>query len=243
MGWLIDQYEPGTQLEGGTASEIDRTLLVRSAVEFLAIKAGLRLNPMRLYSGSMAAAPELLKVVDLIMRRSQIDSKSSEADDEKQYRKLADIDVDDQVFGTLHFTNQNSVPYLADLVVNVFSIDKSAAAWTRTIDAADRNRRITVWFTWQRESEPGKAQLTSGSSNGVVECRANPARRAGGINDQNERRQKPTGWLVEGETSDVQQSRPEKGGLGAFETAPGYAAENSVRDFFDAVYLAFRSLS
>lgn len=97
MGWLIDQYEPGTQLEGGTTTEIDRTLLVRSAVEFLAIKAGLKLSPMRLYSGSMAAATELLKVIELIMRRAQTETKSSAVDDDKQYRKLADIDVDDQV--------------------------------------------------------------------------------------------------------------------------------------------------
>lgn len=92
MGWLIDQYEPGTQLEGGTATEIDRTLLVRSAVEFLAIKAGLKLSPMRLYSSSMASAPELLKVVDLIMKRAQVDE--STADTEQQ---LADIDIDDRV--------------------------------------------------------------------------------------------------------------------------------------------------
>lgn len=97
MGWLIDQYEPGTQLEGGTATDIDRTLLVRSAVEFLAIKAGLKLNPIRLYSSSMAAAQELLKVVDLILKRSQTEVNASDADDEKQYGKLGDIDIDDRV--------------------------------------------------------------------------------------------------------------------------------------------------
>lgn len=97
MGWLIDQYEPGTQLEGGTTTDVDRTLLVRSAVEFLAIKAGLKLNPIRLYSSSMAAAPELLKVVDLILQRSQAEINASDADDEKHYGKLGDIDIDDRV--------------------------------------------------------------------------------------------------------------------------------------------------
>lgn len=94
LRWLIDQYEPGTILVGSTDSEIDRTLLVRSVVEFLVVRAGIKLNPMRLYSGSMAAAPELLKVVNLIMS-----SQSSIQDnaDEKQYHKISEIDIDDKV--------------------------------------------------------------------------------------------------------------------------------------------------
>lgn len=42
----------------------------------------------------MAAAPELLKVVNLIMTAQ---SSIQENADEKQYRKLPDIDIDDRV--------------------------------------------------------------------------------------------------------------------------------------------------
>lgn len=94
MRWLIDQYEPGTVLSGGTETEIDRILLVRSAVEFLVIKAGIKLNPLRLYSGTAAAACELLKVVHLILKRPS--SQSNESNN-KQYKKLGDIDIDDKV--------------------------------------------------------------------------------------------------------------------------------------------------
>ena len=97
LRWLIDQYEPGTILLGSTDSEIDRTLLVRSAVEFLVVKAGIKLNPIRLYASSMAAAPELLKVVNLIMKRPTIQSQGTDAINEKQYRKLTEIDIDDKV--------------------------------------------------------------------------------------------------------------------------------------------------
>lgn len=94
LRWLIDQYEPGTVLLGSTDTELDRTLLVRSVVEFLAIKSGIKLNPIRLYASSMAAAPELLKVVNIIMTaRSSIEENI----DERQYRKLAEIDIDDRV--------------------------------------------------------------------------------------------------------------------------------------------------
>lgn len=94
MRWLIDQYEPGTVLSGGTETEIDRILLVRSAVEFLVIKAGIKLNPLRLYSGTAAAACELLKVVHLILKRPSGQSNES---NNKQYKKLGDIDIDDKV--------------------------------------------------------------------------------------------------------------------------------------------------
>lgn len=94
MRWLIDQYEPGTVLSGGTDTEMDRILLVRSAVEFLVIKAGIKLNPLRLYSSTAAAACELLKVVNLIIKRPM--NQVNESND-KQYRKLGDIDIDDKV--------------------------------------------------------------------------------------------------------------------------------------------------
>ncbi|XP_055304755.1 clusterin-associated protein 1, partial [Sitodiplosis mosellana] len=97
LRWLIDQYEPGTILLGSTDTEIDRTLLVRSAVEFLVVKAGIKLNPIRLYASSMAAAPELLKVVNLIMKRPTIQYQDSDAMNEKQYRKLTEIDIDDKI--------------------------------------------------------------------------------------------------------------------------------------------------
>lgn len=96
LRWLIDQYEPGTILLGSTETELDRTLLVRSAVEFLVIKAGIKLNPMRLYASSMAAAPELLKVVHLIMKRPTGSSLDANLD-EKQFRRMREIDIDDRV--------------------------------------------------------------------------------------------------------------------------------------------------
>lgn len=122
LRWLIDQYEPGTILLGSTDTEIDRVLLVRSAVEFLVVKAGIKLNPIRcliahiyevgflfkfavyilslfirLYASSMAAAPELLKVVNLIMKRQLLQTQDTDAMIEKQYRKMAEIDIDDKV--------------------------------------------------------------------------------------------------------------------------------------------------
>lgn len=129
LRWLIDQYEPGTILLGSTDTEIDRTLLVRSAVEFLVVKAGIKLNPIRLYASSMAAAPELLKVVNLIMKRPTIQSQDSDAMNEKQYRKLTEIDIDDKVIKCklLIFLRENlNCVYLC--------LDQSQTTWSRAIN-------------------------------------------------------------------------------------------------------------
>lgn len=130
LRWLIDQYEPGTILLGSTDSEIDRTLLVRSAVEFLVIKAGIKLNPIRLYASSMAAAPELLKVVNLIMKRQTMQSNDSDAENEKQYRKLTEIDIDDKVL-RVNFHIEENLNY--NLKYFYLLIDNSQTTRTRAI--------------------------------------------------------------------------------------------------------------
>lgn len=45
----------------------------------------------------MAAAPELLKVVNLIMKRPTAETQDADAMNEKQYRKMTEIDIDDKV--------------------------------------------------------------------------------------------------------------------------------------------------
>lgn len=45
----------------------------------------------------MAAALELLKVVNIIMKRQQLESQDSDAINERQYRKMTEIDIDEKV--------------------------------------------------------------------------------------------------------------------------------------------------
>lgn len=91
LRWLIERYEPGAVIFGGTESDVDRIVLTRSCVEFWVIKAGVKLNPLKLYSGSMAAAEELLKVAHLILRvPTNTSSKHSDS-------KIREIDLDDKI--------------------------------------------------------------------------------------------------------------------------------------------------
>lgn len=45
----------------------------------------------------MAAAPELLKVVNLIMKRPTVQSQDTDTINERQYRKMTEIDIDEKV--------------------------------------------------------------------------------------------------------------------------------------------------
>lgn len=91
LRWLIDRYEPGAVIFGSTESEVDRIVLTRSCVEFLVIKAGIKLNPLKLYSGSMAATEELLKVVHLIMKGP------TNTNEKHKERLTREIDIDDKI--------------------------------------------------------------------------------------------------------------------------------------------------
>lgn len=71
LHWLCDRLGPGATLAGGVRTEAERVVLVRSAAEFFVTRAGLRLNPRRLYASSSATAGELLKVTQLLIRAPQ----------------------------------------------------------------------------------------------------------------------------------------------------------------------------
>lgn len=91
MRWLIERYDSGAVIFGSSDSEVDRIVLTRSCVEFWVIKAGIKLNPLKLYSGSAAAAEELLKVVQLIMKvPAKTGAKLSDG-------RTREVDIEDKV--------------------------------------------------------------------------------------------------------------------------------------------------
>lgn len=67
LKWLASCLESDTVLLGGISDETERILLIRSAAEFFVTKAGIKLNPRRLYASSAATAGELLKITTLLI--------------------------------------------------------------------------------------------------------------------------------------------------------------------------------
>lgn len=82
---------------GGTETQVDRVLFIRGAVEFLVVKAGIKLNPLKLYASSMVSASELLKVVNLLMKTPINPLKDESERRERESSGITEIDIDDKV--------------------------------------------------------------------------------------------------------------------------------------------------
>lgn len=88
----------------------DRVMLIRSAAEFFVTKAGIRLNPRRLYASNVATAGELLKVSGLLMKAPQKVGAEDDNDDGADGDSVSTIDLSDKVtsvFTTITFKLTN----------------------------------------------------------------------------------------------------------------------------------------
>lgn len=92
LKWLIESLEPGSQLIGGTSSESERVQLIKSATEILVIKSGIKVNPRKLYSSSVASAGELLKITSVLIKAPE-----DLANHEDDARGSSEIDLSDKV--------------------------------------------------------------------------------------------------------------------------------------------------
>lgn len=92
LTWLIERLEPGTQLAGGTSSETERVQFIKSVSEILVTKVGIRVNPRKLYSSSVQAAGELLKVTSFL-----INTPEDSHDTEDESKTTVEIDLTDKV--------------------------------------------------------------------------------------------------------------------------------------------------
>ncbi|CRL02071.1 CLUMA_CG015265, isoform A [Clunio marinus] len=65
--WLIKCLDPDALIHQDSHTEADRVLLIRTTTEFLAVSAGIKLNPRKLYASNCATAKELLKVTSALL--------------------------------------------------------------------------------------------------------------------------------------------------------------------------------
>lgn len=101
LKWLATCLEPDTVLPGGISNETERILLIRSAAEFFVTKAGVKLNPRRLYASSAAASAELLKITTLLMNAPT----DIENDNEPLMMTSPMMDLGDKAMHSIKFFN------------------------------------------------------------------------------------------------------------------------------------------
>ncbi|KAG4067283.1 hypothetical protein HA402_000274 [Bradysia odoriphaga] len=91
LQWLAERFESDAILLGGTDNEMERILLIRSAVEFFVTKVGIKLNPRKLYACTTGAATELLKLTTLLL------NAPTEIEKEEDVLSSTNIDLGDKV--------------------------------------------------------------------------------------------------------------------------------------------------
>ncbi|XP_026481590.1 clusterin-associated protein 1 homolog [Ctenocephalides felis] len=92
LQWLAGRVETGASIAGDATQESGRVQLIRSAVEFMAVKAGIKLNPRRLYGCGGGAAKELLKVTTML-----VSAPKTEEDPYSDNTSSLDMDLMDKV--------------------------------------------------------------------------------------------------------------------------------------------------
>lgn len=93
LKWFTNRVEPGVVFPGGTTSEAERVLFIRTVSQFLINKTGIKINPRKLYTSSFGAAKELFKLSQLLLNASQTD------EDEEIGVSSENIDLRDKVTG------------------------------------------------------------------------------------------------------------------------------------------------
>lgn len=94
---MAERFESDAILLGGTENEMERILLIRSAVEFFVTKVGIKLNPRKLYACTTGAATELLKLTMLLL------NAPTEVNKEEDLFGSTNIDLGDKVGGVREF--------------------------------------------------------------------------------------------------------------------------------------------
>jgi clusterin-associated protein 1 len=77
--WLCRCFDKDAIIHHNSLTESDRVFLIRTSTEFLAVSAGIKLNPRKLYASNCATAKELLKVTSALLNSSE----NVEHDEEK----------------------------------------------------------------------------------------------------------------------------------------------------------------
>ncbi|CAH1376549.1 hypothetical protein MTP99_017951 [Tenebrio molitor] len=96
--WLSKRFDPDVDVPSDIETEDDRVKLIRSAAQFMALKANIKLNTKRLYQADGYAIKELLKITTLLYDalNLNLDDKDSEQFEDEMF-SLKEFDLSDKI--------------------------------------------------------------------------------------------------------------------------------------------------
>lgn len=96
--WLAQRFDPDADLPLNISTEDKRVKLIQTVAEFMALKAGIKINTKKLYQADGYAIKELLKISTLLYEALNIDiddTEDSQIDGDSL--NLRDFDISDKV--------------------------------------------------------------------------------------------------------------------------------------------------
>ncbi|KAK9508796.1 hypothetical protein O3M35_006266 [Rhynocoris fuscipes] len=90
--WLVKRFDPDADIHDSYSTEEDRIFLIRTAAEFMALKANIMFNTKRLYQADGYAVKELLKIATLLYDALQANISS-----ESQWIPSNTIDISSHI--------------------------------------------------------------------------------------------------------------------------------------------------
>mmetsp|Transcript_52106 Transcript_52106/g.97473 ORF Transcript_52106/g.97473 Transcript_52106/m.97473 type:complete len:443 (-) Transcript_52106:95-1423(-) len=94
LDWLLHRFEPGCAIPDDISTESDRVLFIKSVVEKVVLKTGLKLNPKKLYGADGYAVKELLRLAQVLYEAQRSVSEvpaDGRGEDFTLNSKLADL--------------------------------------------------------------------------------------------------------------------------------------------------------
>ncbi|XP_017772021.1 PREDICTED: clusterin-associated protein 1 [Nicrophorus vespilloides] len=95
--WLAKRFEPDADISGEIDTETERIALIRSAAQFMALKANIKLNTKRLYQADGYAVKEILKISSVLYEALMHHSVGGKDEEVEQELSVRDFDISDKI--------------------------------------------------------------------------------------------------------------------------------------------------
>lgn len=94
--WLVQRYDPNVSLPTDTDTEQDRVIFIKSASQFVATKAHIKLNTKRLYMADGYAVKELVKIASVLYNAMK-STHSEKNDNDSDISLSLTFDIDSKL--------------------------------------------------------------------------------------------------------------------------------------------------
>jgi len=94
LDWLIHRFDPNSHIDDDISTEAKRVAFLKSAVEKVVLKVGVRMNPRKLYQADGYAVKELLKLADKLCEAQRLQVVGEAPDSDEMFTmnsKLQDL--------------------------------------------------------------------------------------------------------------------------------------------------------